>query len=90
VQSRIPLIPKPANSASLRKGALRSVPSQRPMGKHRTQHFIPCRSAGIKGQVGRASHRSAKGHAQSAQVGQQRHGAVIARERAHHPRLTFP
>jgi hypothetical protein len=56
-QSRIPLFAKPTNSASLRKGALPSVPSQRPMGKHRTPPFVPCRSAGIKGPVERASRR---------------------------------
>jgi hypothetical protein len=60
-QSRIPLFPKPTNSASLRKGALPSVPSQRPMGKHRSPPFVRCRSAGTRAAVERGFSGSANG-----------------------------
>jgi hypothetical protein len=82
-QSRIPLFPKPTNSASLRNGAPYSVPSQRLIGKHRTPPFVPYRSKGHKGpRRSRPMGGSAKAHPQSAEVAQRRHGAAIARERA--------
>jgi hypothetical protein len=42
-QSRIPLFPKPTNSASLRNGALHSVPSQRLIGEREGARFVPYR-----------------------------------------------
>jgi hypothetical protein len=42
-QSRIPLFSKPTNPASLRNGALHSVPSQRPTGEREGARFVSCR-----------------------------------------------
>ena len=74
---RIPLFPKPTNSASLRKGALPSVPSQRPMGK---QNHPPSFDAGVphKGAGEPASRRVRESPSAKTRSGDARERAITA------------
>jgi hypothetical protein len=91
-QSRIPLSPKPTSSASLRKGALPSVPSQRPMGKRATAPLRSVRRAATQGRGGVGlSAGPRKPVPQPPQVrAAERWSRESGKSGRSHPPLTFP